>query len=99
MKALGLVVSDEKIFENFILKTYFWPRDLLMQPTGMVWTILVGDHPLTIPIEFGRITISGLREDVVWTFSYIIQCKIVTPRGGVNLDPRGIIRTTLVEDL
>jgi len=26
---------------------------------------LVGDHPWTIPIEFGRITISGSREDVV----------------------------------
>ena len=22
--------------------TYFWPRDLLMQPTGTVWTTLIG---------------------------------------------------------
>ena len=34
MKALGLVVSDKKIFKNCILKTYFLTRDLLMQPTG-----------------------------------------------------------------
>jgi len=26
---------------------------------------LVGDHPQTIPVEFGQITISGSREDVV----------------------------------
>jgi len=61
-----------------------------MQQIRTIWTILVGDHPGTIPVEFGQITLSDLREDAVWTFSYIIQCKIVTP-GGVNFDPRGII--------
>ena len=70
-----------------------------MQPLRTIWIILVGDHPGTIPVEFGQITISGSREDVFWTFPNIIQCKIVTPRGGVNFDPRGIIWTTLVEDL
>jgi len=70
-----------------------------MQPTATVWTTLIGDHPGTIPVKFGQIPISGSREDVVWTFPYIIQCKIVTPRGGVNFDPRGKIWTTLVEDL
>jgi len=28
----GFVVSDKKIFENCILKTYFLPCDQLMQP-------------------------------------------------------------------
>jgi len=51
MKALGHVVSDKKIFENCILK-FFWPCDLLMQPTGTVWTILIGDHPGIIPVKF-----------------------------------------------
>ena len=87
MKALGLVVSDEKIFENCNLKTYFLTRDLLMQPIRTIWTILVGDHPGTIPVEFGQITISGSREDVVWTFPYIIQSKIVTPGAGSILTP------------
>jgi len=53
-----------------------------MQPIKTIWTILVGDHQGTIPVEFGQITISGSREDVVWTFPYIIQCKIVTPGAG-----------------
>jgi len=43
-----------------------------MQPIKTIWTILVEDHPGTIPVEFGQITISGLGEDVIWTFPYII---------------------------
>jgi len=43
---------------------------------------MVGDHPGTIPVQFGKIPISGSREEVVSTFSYIIQCKIVTPGAG-----------------
>jgi len=62
---MGLVVSDKKIFESCILKTYFWPCDLLMQPTGTVWTTLIGDHPEIIPVKFGRNPISGFRGDVV----------------------------------
>jgi len=65
MKALGLVVSDKKIFENCILKTYFWPRDLLMQPIRTIWTTLVGDYPGIIPVKFGPNPMSGFRgEDV-----------------------------------
>jgi len=50
-----------------------------MQPIKTIWIILVGDHPGIIPAEFGQIPISGSREKVVWTFRFIIQCKIVTP--------------------
>jgi len=87
MKALGLVFSDKEIFESFILKPIYWPRDLLMQPTGTVWTTLIGDHPGIIPVKFGQIPISGSREDVIWSFTYIIQCKIVTPGAGSILTP------------
>jgi len=59
MKALGLVDLDKKIFECCILKTFFWPRDLLMQPTGTVWTTLIGDYPGIIPVKFVQIPISG----------------------------------------
>jgi len=65
MKALGLVVSDKKIFESCILKTYFRPRDLLMQPIRTILTILVEDYRGTIPVEFGQIPISGSRKEVI----------------------------------
>ena len=79
MKAVGLVVLDKKIFKSFILKPIYWPCDLLMQPTGTVWTTLIGDHPGIIPLKFNQMPFSGSREDVIWSFPYIIQCKIVTP--------------------
>ena len=60
MKALGFKVSD-KMFENCILKTYFWPHDLLMQPIRTIWTTLVGDHPEIIPVKFGQNPMSGFR--------------------------------------
>jgi len=53
-----------------------------MQPIRTIWTILVGDHLGTIPVEFGQIPISSSREEVVWSSPYIIQCKIVTPGRG-----------------
>jgi len=53
-----------------------------MQPTGTVCTTLIGDHPGIIPVKFGQIPISGSREDVIWSFTYVIQCKIVTPGAG-----------------
>ena len=53
-----------------------------MQPIRTIWTTLIGDHPGTIPVEFGQITISGSIEDVVETFPYKIQCKIATPGQG-----------------
>jgi len=50
-----------------------------MQRIRTIWIILEGDHPGIIPAEFGQIPISGSREEVVWSFPYIIQGKIVTP--------------------
>ena len=88
MKALGLVVSDKKIFESFISKIYLltlWPTYAV--PTGTVWTTFIGDHPGIIPVKFGQIPISGSREDVVWSFPYIIQCKILTSGAGSILTP------------
>jgi len=35
-----------------------------MQPSGMVLTTLIGDHPGIIPVKFGQIPISGSREEV-----------------------------------
>jgi len=36
-----------------------------MQPTGTVWTTLIGDHPGIIPVKFGQNPISGFRKDVI----------------------------------
>ena len=52
MKALCLVVSDRNIFENCILKTYFWHRDLCNELERF------GSWPLW------DYSISGFREDV-----------------------------------
>jgi len=64
MKALGFVVSDKKIFENCIFKTYFLPHDLHMQPTGTIWTTFVGDHQGFIPVKFSHNLMSGFKWDV-----------------------------------
>jgi len=67
MKAVGLVVSEKKIFGTCILKTYIltpWPtyamnlkrlENLINNKTGI------------IPVKFGEVRISGSR-DVVWSF-------------------------------
>jgi len=52
----------QKDIENYILKTFVLPRDLLMQPIRTIWTILVWDHTGTIPVDFGQIPISGSRK-------------------------------------
>jgi len=65
MKALGLVVSDKKIFENCILKTYFLPFDRLMQPFRTIWTSAVGNHTVTIPVKFSQNPTSGFRAEEV----------------------------------
>ena len=49
-------------FENLI----FLPCNIIIQPTGKVWTILVGDHPGIIPVKFGQNPMSSFRGEVVW---------------------------------
>jgi len=50
-----------------------------MQPIRTIWIILIGENAGIMPAEIGQIPISGSSKEVVWSFSYIIQCKIVTP--------------------
>jgi len=66
IKALGLVLSDKKIFENCILKTYFltpWPT-YATNWNGL--NNLVEEHLGIIPVMFGQNSTSGFREEVVW---------------------------------
>jgi len=58
-----------------------------MQPIRTILKNLVEDYPEIIPVKFGQIPISGSREDVVWSFPYIIRCKFVTPGTGSILTP------------
>jgi len=78
---------QDDLKKNAFWKPIFWPSDQLMQPIRTIWKRFVGDHPGTIPVEFGQIPISGSREAVVWTRPYIIQCKIGTPGAGSILTP------------
>ena len=64
MKALGLVVSDKKIFESFILKTYLltpWPTYV----ANWIGLNNFGDHTGIIPVKFGQNPMRGFRGDVV----------------------------------
>jgi len=65
MKALGLVVSNKKIFKNCILKTYF----LTHGPTYATnWNGLNNfgeDHTGIIPVKFCQNPMSGFRGEVV----------------------------------
>jgi len=71
-------------------KSNCWHHDLLMQPIRTIWTIFKG----AIPFKFCQIPISGSIPGVVWTFPYIIQCKIVTPGRG-QFWPQGQILNNL----
>ena len=86
-KLWALLFQTRRFLKIAFWKPTFWPRDLLMQPIRTIFTILVGDHQGTIPVEFGQIPISGSREDVVRCFPHINQCKIVTPGAGSILTP------------
>jgi len=66
-----------------------------MQLIITIWIILVGDHLGLIPAEFGQIPISGSREEVVLTFPYKIQCKIVTPGPSSILTPGAYFKQLL----
>ena len=44
------------------MNTYFWPHEILMQPTKTDWTTLVGDFPGIISVKFGQNPISGSEE-------------------------------------
>jgi len=57
-----------------------------MQPIITIWTISVDNHPGTIPVEFGQITISDSRE--IWSLNFFPYNFMYNydPRGGVNFD-------------
>ena len=67
-KPLCFFVSDEKIFENCILRTYCLT----------IWKTLVGDHPGIISAEFGQIPIV-YEKKLFLSFPYIINVRLWPP--------------------
>ena len=65
IKYKSLVVLDKKIFENCILKSYFLPRDLLMQTTGNSLNNFVRGPPWNHSCEVWSKSMSGLRGEEV----------------------------------
>ena len=52
-KALGLLVSDKKIFKIFVSKIYFSQCNLYMQQTRTIWTIIKVGYIRIIPAKLG----------------------------------------------
>jgi len=82
MKALCLVVKDKKIFESCILKPYFltpWPTYATNQNhLNNFGRGLPRDHSCWVWSNNNK----RFKIKVIWSFPYIIQCKIVTPGQG-----------------
>jgi len=99
MKALGLVISDKKIFESFISKTYL----LTQWPTYATNWNGLNDFdrgpPRDHSCEVWSSSHKRFKRRCRLKFSLYNSMLNCDPRGGVNFNPRGIIWTTLVEDL
>jgi len=59
-------------------KPIFWPCDLLMQPSKMVWTTLIAGHPGIIPVKIGQNPMSGFRGEDVWVKKFTHGQRPVT---------------------
>jgi len=56
---------QEDFWKLYFENLFFDPPDLLKQPTGIVWTILVRDYPGIIHVKFGKNPMCGFREKIV----------------------------------
>ena len=88
MKALGLVVSEKKIFFMFFPSL---PRGgAHMDPRGKVGRIYKEDHYTLLLIKYESSGPCGFREDFFYVF--------YDPRGGAFFDPRGMNGMIYIED-
>jgi len=98
-KKYGPVVSDKKIFENWILKTYFltpWPTYATNK--NHLNNFCKG-HPRDHSCLVSSNSHKRFKRRSHLQISLYNSMSNCGPRGGVNFDPRGIIWTILVEDL
>ena len=96
MKALGLVVSEKKIFLRF---THDPQGGACMNPRGTVgriykedhYTLQLTKHESSGPCDFGE-------EDFFYVFSHCKSMGANDPRGGAIFDPRGTVGRIYKED-
>ena len=99
MKALGLVVSEKKIF--FLCFTHDPPRGgARMDPRGTVGRIYKEDHYTLLLTKYessGPCGFGGRRRFFL-CFSHCKSMGANDPRGGAIFDPRGMIGRIYIED-
>ena len=86
IKALGLVVSDKKIFSCFpslnLWKTCDPWGGTIFGPRGIIWTNLVDVHYAMLHTKYQGSRPCGFRQEDFSCFSSISLCKHVTPGVG-----------------
>lgn len=64
LKVFALLFQTWRFLKFAFFENRFWPCNLLMPLTGIIWTTLIGDYTRIIPAKFGKNQVSGSREDV-----------------------------------
>ena len=96
MKALGLVVSEKKIF--YVLPITPPPGGARMDPRGTVGRIYKEDHYTLLLTKYESSGPCGFGEEIFLCFSYCKSMGANDPRGGAIFDPRGMIGRIYIED-
>ena len=95
MKALGLVVSEKKIF--YVLP--MTPRSVVrMDPRSTVGRIYKEDHYTLLLTKYESSGPCGFGEEHFLCFSHCKSMGANDPRGGAIFDPRGMIGRIYIED-
>ena len=96
MKALGLVVSEKKIFLCFSHDPRGGAR---MDPRGTVGRIYKEDHYTLLLTKYESSGPCGFgEEDFFYVLPIVSLWELMTPRGGAIFDPRGMIGRIYIED-
>ena len=96
MKALGLVVSEKKIFSCFSHCKSMGANDpwggAIFVPRGMVGRIYKEDHYTLLHTKYESSGPCGFGEEDFYVFFHD------APRGGARMDPRGTVGRIYKED-
>ena len=98
MKALGLVVSEKKIFLCFTHDPPPSRGSARMDPRGTVGRIYKEDHYTLLLTKYESSGPCGFGEEYFFMFSHCKSMGANDPRGGAIFDPRGMIGRIYIED-